>query len=30
MANRVITMRNGKIHRITINDRPLPVSRLEW
>ena len=30
MANRVITMRNGKVHRITINDRPLPVSRLEW
>ena len=30
MANRVVTMRNGKIHRITINDRPLPVSRLEW
>ena len=30
MANRVITMRNGRVHRITINDRPLPVSRLEW
>lgn len=30
MANRVITMRNGKIHRIAINDRPLNVSRLEW
>ncbi len=30
MANRVITMRNGKVHRITINDRPLPVSRLDW
>ncbi len=30
MANRVITMRNGKVHRITINDRPLPVGRLEW
>ncbi|MCH5197833.1 MAG: ABC transporter ATP-binding protein [Oscillospiraceae bacterium] len=30
MANRVITMRNGKIHRIAINDRPLSVERLEW
>ena len=30
MANRVITMRNGKVQRITINDRPLPVGRLEW
>ena len=30
MANRVITMRNGKVQRITINDRPLPVDRLEW
>ena len=30
MANRVITMRNGKVHRITVNDRPLPVSRLDW
>jgi len=30
MANRVITMRGGKIHRIAINDRPLSVGRLEW
>ena len=30
MANRVITMRNGKVHRITINDNPLSVDRLEW
>ena len=30
MSNRVITMRNGKVQRITINDRPLPVGRLEW
>ena len=30
MANRVITMRNGKVHRIAINDNPLPVDRIEW
>ena len=30
MANRVITMRGGKVRRISINDRPQPVSRLEW
>lgn len=30
MANRVITLRNGKIQRIAINDNPLPVDRLEW
>ncbi|MBQ7638963.1 MAG: ABC transporter ATP-binding protein [Clostridia bacterium] len=30
MANRVITMRGGKIHRIAVNDRPLNVDRLEW
>ena len=30
MANRVITMRGGRVRRIAINDRPQPVSRLEW
>lgn len=30
MANRVITMRNGRVHRISINDNPLPVDRIEW
>ena len=30
MADRVVTMRNGKVHRIAINDNPLPVSRIEW
>lgn len=30
MANRVITMRNGKVHRIAINDNPLSVDRIEW
>ena len=30
MADRVITMRNGKVHRIAINDNPLPVDRIEW
>ncbi len=30
MADRVITMRNGRVHRIAINDNPLPVDRIEW
>ena len=30
MADRVITMRNGRVHRIAINDNPLPVERIEW
>lgn len=30
MADRVITMRNGKVHRIAINDNPLSVDRIEW
>lgn len=30
MANRVITMRSGKIHRIEINDTPVPIERIEW
>ncbi|MBR3767436.1 MAG: ABC transporter ATP-binding protein [Clostridia bacterium] len=30
MANRVITMRNGRVHRIAINDNPLSVDRIEW
>ncbi|MBP3327764.1 MAG: ABC transporter ATP-binding protein [Clostridia bacterium] len=30
MANRVITMRSGKIHRIEINETPVPVERIEW
>ena len=30
MADRVVTMRNGRVHRIAINDNPLPVSRIEW
>lgn len=30
MANRVITLRNGKIQRIAINDNPLPADRIEW
>ena len=30
MADRVISMRNGKVHRIAINDNPLPVDRIEW
>ena len=30
MADRVITMKNGRVHRIAINDNPLPVDRIEW
>ena len=30
MANRVITMRNGRVHRIAINDNPQSVDRIEW
>ncbi len=30
MADRVITMKNGKVHRIAVNDNPLPVDRIEW
>lgn len=30
MANRVISMRNGKVQRITINDNPLSVDQIEW
>lgn len=30
MADRVITMKNGRIRRIAVNDNPLPVERLEW
>ncbi len=30
MANRVITMRSGRIHRIEINETPVPIERIEW
>ena len=30
MADRIITMRSGKIIQIAVNDRPVPVERLEW
>ena len=30
MADRVITMKNGRVHRITVNDNPLSVDRIEW
>ncbi len=30
MADRVITMRSGRVHRIVINDNPLPVDRILW
>lgn len=30
MADRVVSMRNGKVHRITVNDNPLSVDMIEW
>ncbi len=30
MANRVISMRNGRVQRITVNDNPLSVDQIEW
>lgn len=30
MADRVVTMRSGRVQRITVNDNPMPVERLEW
>ena len=30
MADRVITMRNGRVYRIVINDNPLPVDKILW
>lgn len=30
MANRVITMRSGRVQRITVNDNPSPAEKIEW
>ena len=30
MADRVITMKNGRVQRIAVNDNPLSVDRIEW
>ena len=30
MADRIITMRSGKVVQIAINDYPVPVEKLEW
>lgn len=30
MADRIITMRSGRVHRIEINETPVPVERIEW
>lgn len=30
MADRIITMRSGKVIQIAVNDRPVPVDYLEW
>ena len=30
MADRVITMKSGRIAKIEVNDTPMPVERIEW
>ena len=30
MADRIITMRSGRVVQIAVNDRPVPVEKLEW
>ncbi len=30
IADRIITMRSGKISRIELNDTPMPIERIEW
>ena len=30
IADRIITMKNGRVSRIEINETPLPVDRIEW
>ena len=30
MGDKVIEVKNGKIQRVTINDNPTPVERIEW
>lgn len=30
MADRVITIKNGRVRRITVNDNPLSIENLEW
>lgn len=30
MADKVIKVRNGKVHSVTRNDNPIPVERIEW
>ena len=30
MADRVVTMRSGRVQRITVNDNPLPIEQIEW
>jgi len=30
MADKVIKVKNGKVHSVTINENPIPVERIEW
>ncbi|MEF9950998.1 MAG: ABC transporter ATP-binding protein [Clostridium sp.] len=30
MGDKVITVRNGKVHSIEINESPMPIERIEW
>ena len=30
MGDKVIKVKNGVIHKVEINENPLPVERIEW
>ncbi len=30
IANRIISLRSGRVHRIAVNDNPVSVERIEW
>ena len=30
IADRVLTMKSGKISKIEINETPMPIERIEW
>ncbi len=30
MGDKVIEVKNGRIQKITINENPVPVERIEW
>ena len=30
MADRVVTIKNGTVGSVTINERPIPIAEIEW